>query len=92
MLHGAQVGPSYEQYIIALQKQRDTEEEIGNLKDEVRRLEQLVTLAAITLPNPTTSVQYRSLCTVVATKKHRVQELVSRLFEHNIICTMELTM
>ena len=84
MLHGAQAGPSHEQYLIALKKKRDTEKKIGNLK-EIQRLEQLVTLAAITLPNPTNSVQYRSLCTVVATNKHRVQELVSRLFAHT--CT-----
>ena len=88
MLHGAQAGPSYEQYLVALQKKRDTEEEVRHLKDEVQRLEQLVTLAAITLPNPTTSVQYRSLCTVVATKKHRVQELVSRYFVHTLQHTL----
>ena len=39
MLHGAQAGSSYEQYLVSLQKKRDTEEEVRHLKDEVQRLE-----------------------------------------------------
>ena len=79
-IHGAQTGPSYERYIAALWRKRNIEEDIRVLRDYMHQLDQLVTLASIALPNPTTNVQYRNLCAIVATKKHRVQELVSRHF------------
>ena len=75
-LHGVQAGPTYERYITALRKKRESEEEVNILRDHIQRLEQLVTLAAITLPNPAANTQYRNFCTVVATNKQRVQELV----------------
>ena len=51
------------------------------MKDAVQRLQQLLTLAAITLPTPSTSVQYRSLCTMVATNQ---QESVLQSTENEV--------
>lgn len=72
-----QAGSTYERYVTAFHRQSHLKEEVQLLQAQVVGLEQLVTLASLTLPNATTNPQYRQLCTEVASRKARVRQLVS---------------
>ena len=82
-LQSCDAGSTYTKFKAALQRQAALRDDINRTTAQVTGLEQLLTLAVVTLsPSPATDAHMQQVTEVITIRKKKVEEMVSSL--HNI--------
>ena len=79
-LQSCDVGSTYTTFTAALQRQAALRDDINRTQAQVTGLEQLLTLAVVTLsPSPATDAHMQQVTEMITTRKNKIEEMV-----HNI--------
>ena len=82
-LQSCDAGSTYTTFTAALQRQAALRDDINRTQAQVTGLEQLLTLAVVTLsPSPATDAHMQQVTEMITTRKKKIEEMVHNIHVH----------